>query len=166
SSHAVEPTDGNCMPLKHIPTGLSVHNIQFEPGRNGGLCRAAGMGARLSNKEGRWATLVLPSGEIRRVSMECRATIGVVDNEDHANVTLGKAGRNRWKGRRPLSRGVAKSHHAHPLGGGEGRSKSGRPPAGPAGTLSKGGRTRPRSRWTDSLILRRRRSRRYGQLQL
>ena len=166
SASFIEPKAGNCMPLKHIPTGLTVHNIEFEPGKGGSLCRSAGTGARLSNKEGRWATLVLPSGEIRQVSVECRATVGAIDNADHQNIKLGKAGRNRWRGRRPKVRGVAKDHACHPLGGGEGRSKGGREPASASGTKSKGGRTRPRTRWTDGRILRRRKSRRYGQLKL
>jgi len=166
SRKAVEPRNGNCMPLRFIPTGLAVHNIEFEPGKGGGLCRAAGLGARLTNKEGRWATLVLPSGEIRQVSMDCRATVGELDNADHQNVKLGKAGRNRWRGRKPKVRGVAKDHACHPLGGGEGRSKGGREPASASGTKSKGGRTRRRGKWTDARILRRRRSRRYGQLKL
>jgi large subunit ribosomal protein L2 len=166
SNDAIEPKDGNCMPLKHIPTGLTVHNVEFEPGKGGKMCRAAGAGARLTNKEGRWATLVLRSGEIRQVSLECRATVGAIGNTDHQNVKLGKAGRNRWRGRRPKTRGVAMSHHCHPLGGGEGRSKSNREPAGPTGTKAKGGRTRQRGRWTDARILRRRKSKRYGQLKL
>ncbi|MCZ6835997.1 MAG: 50S ribosomal protein L2 [Planctomycetota bacterium] len=166
SAKQIEPKAGNCMPLKHIPTGLTVHCIEFEPGKGGSLCRSAGSGARLTNKEGRWATLVLPSGEIRQVSIECRATIGVLDNADHQNVKLGKAGRNRWRGRKPKVRGVAKDHASHPLGGGEGRSKGGREPASASGTKSKGGRTRKRGRWTDSRILRRRKSRRYGQLKI
>lgn len=166
SANAIEPKNGNCMPLKYIPTGLTVHNIEFEPGKRGGLCRAAGSGARLTNKEGRWATLVLPSGEIRQVSVECRATIGQVGNTDHQNVKLGKAGRSRWLGRKSKVRGVAKDHASHPLGGGEGRSKGGREPASASGTKSKGGRTRPRGRWSDARILRRRKSKRYGQLKL
>lgn len=166
SSNQLEPKPGHCMPLKHIPTGLTVHNIQFEPGKASSLCRAAGSGARLTNREGRWATLVLPSGEIRQVSIECRATLGQVGNTDHQNVKLGKAGRRRWLGRRPTVRGVAKNHHDHPLGGGEGRSKGGREPASASGTKSKGGRTRPRRRWSNVRILRRRKSRRYGQLKL
>jgi large subunit ribosomal protein L2 len=166
SRSAVEPKDGNAMPLRYIPTGLTVHNIEFEPGKRGGLCRSAGVGARLTNREGRWATLVLPSGEIRQVSVDCRATIGQVGNIDHQNVKLGKAGRNRWRGRGPKTRGVAKDHSVHPLGGGEGRSKGGREPVSASGTKAKGGRTRPRGRWTDARILRRRRSRRYGQLKL
>ncbi|MHC5005065.1 MAG: 50S ribosomal protein L2, partial [Planctomycetota bacterium] len=166
SASQVEPRPGNCMPLKFIPTGLTVHNIEFEPGKGGKLCRSAGSGARLTNKEGRWATLLLPSGEIRQVSIECRGTIGTIGNSDHQLVKLGKAGRNRWRGRTPKVRGVAKDHASHPLGGGEGRSKGGREPASASGTKSKGGRTRPRGRWTDTRILRRRKSKRYGQLKL
>jgi large subunit ribosomal protein L2 len=166
SSRAIEPRPGNCMPLRHIPTGLAVHNIEFEPGKGGKLCRTAGSSARLSNKEGRWATLVLPSGEIRRVSIECRATVGTIGNADHQHISLGKAGRNRWRGRRPKTRGMAKDHSCHPMGGGEGRSKGNRAPCNATGTPAKGGRTRPRGRWTDKLILRRRKSRRYGQLKL
>ncbi len=166
SAETIEPKSGNCMPLKHIPTGLTVHSIEFEPGKGGALCRSAGSGARLTNKEGRWATIVLPSGEIRQVSVECRATVGVLDNADHQNIKLGKAGRNRWRGRKPKVRGVAKDHACHPLGGGEGRSKGGREPASASGTKSKGGRTRQRGKWTDARILRRRKSKRYGQLKL
>jgi large subunit ribosomal protein L2 len=166
SAVAIEPKAGNCMPLRYIPTGLTVHNVEFEPGKGGSMCRSAGAGARLSNKEGRWATLVLPSGEIRQVSIECRATVGGLGNTDHQNVKLGKAGRNRWRGRKPKVRGVAKDHACHPLGGGEGRSKGGREPASASGTKSKGGRTRPRNRWTDARILRRRKSKRYGQLKI
>ena len=166
SDSAIEPKAGNCMPLKYIPTGLTVHNIEFEPGKGGALCRSAGAAARLSNREGRWATIVLPSGEIRQVSVECRATIGQLGNTDHQNVKLGKAGRNRWLGRRPKVRGMAMSHHDHPLGGGEGRSKGGRTPASASGTKSKGGRTRQRGKWTDARILRRRKSKRYGQLKI
>ncbi len=166
SADAIDPNNGNCMPVKHIPTGLALHNIEFEPGKGGAMCRSAGMEARLTNKEGRWATLVLPSGEIRQDALECRATIGQIGNQDHQTIKLGKAGRNRWKGRRPKTRGVAKSHHAHPLGGGEGRSKGNRPPASESGTLAKGGKTRHRNKWSNARILRRRRSRRYGQLTL
>ena len=166
STNPVEPKAGNCMPIKHIPTGLTLHNIEYEPGKGGKLCRSAGIGARLTNKEGRWATLVLPSGEIRQVSLECRATIGQIGNQDHQNVKLGKAGRNRWRGRKPKVRGVAKSHDVHPLGGGEGRSKGNRAPANAAGTPAKGGRTRARGKASDRRIIRRRKSKRYGQLKL
>ncbi len=166
SAEPIEPKSGNCMPLKHIPTGLTLHNIEFEPGKGGALCRSAGSGARLTNKEGRWATIVLPSGEIRQVALECRATVGQIDNSDHQNIKLGKAGRNRWRGRKPKVRGVARDHASHPLGGGEGRSKGGREPASASGTKSKGGRTRVRGKSTDSRIIRRRKSRRYGQLKV
>jgi large subunit ribosomal protein L2 len=166
STHSIEPDTGNCMMLRHIPTGLTVHNIEFEPGKSGGLCRSAGAGATLTNKEGQWATIVLPSGEIRQVSMSCRATIGQLGNLDHQHVKLGKAGRNRWLGRKGKTRGMAMSHHAHPMGGGEGRSKGGREPAGPTGTKAKGGRTRHPNKWSNARILRRRKSRRYGQLKL
>ena len=166
SESAIDPRPGNCMPLKFIPTGLTVHAVEFEPGKGAAICRSAGIGARLTNREGQWATLVLPSGEIRQISVECRATVGVIGNSDHQNVKLGKAGRNRWKGRKGKVRGIAKDHSCHPLGGGEGRSKGGREPASASGTKSKGGRTRPRGRWSDARILRRRKSKRYGQLKL
>ena len=166
SAEAIEPSAGNCMPLKHIPTGLTVHCIEMQPGGGGKLCRSAGVGARLTNKEGRWATLVMPSGEIRQVSVDCRATIGVLGNPDHGNVVLGKAGRARWLGRRPRTRGVAMSHHCHPHGGGDGKSKGGQEPSNAAGTQSKGGRTRRRGKSSDARIIRRRKSVRYGQLKL
>ncbi len=166
SKNQVEPDVGNCMPLKHIPTGLDVHCIEMIPGKGGALVRSAGVAARLTNKEGRLATLVLPSGEIRQVLLECRATIGAVGNADNGNVVLGKAGRARWLGRRPRTRGVAMSHHQHPHGGGEGRSKGGQVPSNASGTLSKGGRTRRRGMSSDELIIRRRYSRRYGQLKV
>ena len=165
SPDSVDPKPGNCMPIKHIPTGLPLHNIEMEPGAGGRICRSAGMYARLTNKEGRWATLVLPSGEIRQVSMECRATVGEVGNADHANVVIGKAGRNRWKGRRPTTRGIAMSHHTHPHGGGA-VSKGGREPSNASGTQAKGGRTRRYGKSSDARIIRRRFSRRYGQLKL
>lgn len=164
SEKAIEPKRGASMPLRHIPTGLNVHCIEMLPGRGGQLCRSAGMYARLTNKEGRYATLVMPSGEIRQINMDCRATVGAVGNSDHALRRLGKAGLKRHLGRRPITRGMAKSHNAHPLGGGEGRSKGGRQPVGPTGTPSKGGSTRNRKQHSEKLIIRRRRSKRYGQL--
>ncbi|MDG2132982.1 MAG: 50S ribosomal protein L2 [Phycisphaerales bacterium] len=166
SADPIEPSPGNCMPLKHIPTGLSVHCLEMQPGGGGKLCRSAGVGARLTNKEGRWATVVMPSGEIRQVSVDCRATIGALGNPDHGNVVLGKAGRARWLGKRPRTRGVAMSHHCHPHGGGDGKSKGGQEPSNAAGTQSKGGRTRVRGKSSDARILRRRKSRRYGQLKV
>jgi large subunit ribosomal protein L2 len=164
STAAVEPTAGNAMPLKFIPTGLDVHCVELIRGRGAQVCRSAGTYAKLSNKEGDYATLVLPSGEQRRVPVECRATIGVIGNIEHQNRKLGKAGLSRLMGIRPITRGMAKSHHAHPLGGGSGRSKGNRPPVGPTGVLSKGGGTRDRKKHSSSLIIRRRISKRFGQL--
>ncbi|QKK09210.1 MAG: 50S ribosomal protein L2 [Planctomycetota bacterium] len=161
---AVEPEVGNMMPIRFIPAGMALHCIELNPGRGAQMCRSAGTSARLSNKEGNYATLVLPSGETRRVLLDCMATIGVVGNSDHQNRRLGKAGISRHLGRRPLSRGVAMSHHAHPLGGGEGRSKGGRAPCSKSGTLAKGGSTRDRKKASTKMIIRRRYSKRYGQL--
>ncbi len=166
SANRIDPDVGNCMPLKHIPTGLELNSIELVPGCGAKLVRSAGMSARLTNKEGRFATIVLPSGEIRQVSLECRATIGPVGNEDHALVKLGKAGRARWLGRRPRTRGMAMSHHQHPHGGGEGRSKGGQIPSNASNTPAKGGRTRSHGKASDERILRRRYSKRYGQLKL
>ncbi len=162
STEAVEPKVGNCMPLRFIPTGLNVHCVELNIGRGAQMCRSAGTYARLTNREGRYATLVLPSGETRRVPVDCRATIGEVGNPDHRLRKIGKAGINRHLGRKPITRGMAKSHHAHPLGGGEGRSKGNRPPCGPTGVLSKGGRTRNKKQHSSKLIIRRRMSKRYG----
>ena len=160
----VEPSVGNSTALRFIPLGMDVHCVELNPGRGGQMCRSAGSSARLSNKEGDYATLVLPSGETRRVHMDCRATIGQVGNTDHQNRRLGKAGMSRHLGRRPKTRGVAMSHDAHPLGGGEGRSKGGRPPVSRSGTLAKGGRTRDKRKPSSKLIIRRRMSKRYGQV--
>ncbi|MEL6329335.1 MAG: 50S ribosomal protein L2 [Planctomycetota bacterium] len=164
SEPGMEPTVGACMPMRFIPLGLSLHCIELNKGRGAQLCRSAGSSARLMNREGDYVTLQLPSGELRRVHADCRATIGAVGNTDHQNRRIGKAGINRLKGRRPKTRGVAMSHHAHPLGGGEGRSKGGRAPVNKAGTPSKGGGTRDRSKPSQKLIIRRRKSKRYGQL--
>jgi large subunit ribosomal protein L2 len=164
SREAVEPKTGNSMPIKHIPTGLDVHCVEMNPGRGGQMCRSAGVSARLTNKEGNRATLVLPSGEIRQVHIDCRATVGTLGNPDHILRRYGKAGMTRHMGRRPITRGMAKSHNAHPLGGGSGRSKGNRPPCGPTGVLAKGGPTRNRKKHSSKLIIRRRRTKRYGQL--
>jgi large subunit ribosomal protein L2 len=161
---AVEPTVGNAMPLRHIPAGLDVHCVELFPGRGAQLCRSAGTFAKLSNKEGEYATLVLPSGEQRRVPIDCIATIGQTGNPDSRLRRLGKAGINRHLGRRPITRGMAKSHHAHPLGGGSGRSKGNRPPCGPTGVLAKGGRTRNKKQHSTKLIIRRRMTKRFGQV--
>lgn len=164
SDKPVEPVRGNCMPLKFVPTGLEVHCIELVAGKGAQMCRGAGSYARLTNKEGEYATLVLPSGEVRNVSLNCRATIGQVGNPDHRLRILGKAGLTRLMGRRSITRGIAKSHHAHPLGGGSGRSKGNRPPCGPTGVLAKGGPTRNRKKHSTQLIIRRRSTVRYGQL--
>lgn len=160
----IEPQVGNTMPLRHMPLGMNVHCVELQPGKGGQMCRSAGSYARLMNKEGKFATLMLPSGEMRRVLVDCRATIGQIGNTDHQQRRLGKAGTNRKLGRRPKTRGVAMSHHAHPLGGGEGRSKGGRAPVSKSGTPSKGGGTRDRNKPSQDLIIRRRKSKRYGQL--
>ncbi len=164
SGQQVEPKSGNCMPLKSIPVGMDVHNIELIAGQGGKMVRSAGSSARLVAREGDWATLLLPSGEMRQVRGECRATIGVIGNADHQNVRLGKAGRKRHMGRRPHVRGTAMNPVAHPLGGGEGRSGGGRHPCSPWGKLAKGGRTRKKGKPSSKRILRRRRSVRYGQL--
>lgn len=164
SETPVDPKPGVSLPIKHIPTGLNIHCVELQPGRGAQLGRAAGASIRLTNKEGAFATLMMPSGEIRKVSVECWATVGEVGNSEHVRRRLGKAGKSRHLGRRPKTRGVAMSHNAHPLGGGEGRSKSGRPPSSRSGVLSKGGATRNRKQHSSSLIIRRRKSKRYGQL--
>ncbi|MAE66151.1 MAG: 50S ribosomal protein L2 [Phycisphaeraceae bacterium] len=166
SNQYQDPKPGVSMPISLIPSGLNVHNVELVPGRGGQMCRAAGTYARLTNKEGQWATLVFPSGETRQVSIRCRATIGQVGNTDHAQVRLGKAGRSRHMGRRPHTRGVARNHNDHPMGGGDGRSKGGRAPSSRTGVLSKGGGTRAKHKASSKRIIRRRRSKRYGQLTL
>lgn len=160
---AVEPSIGNNMPLRFVPTGLDVHCVELVPGKGAQMCRGAGTYAKLTNKEDDYATLVLPSGEVRRVLLDCRATIGQVGNPDHRLRKLGKAGLSRLLGIRPKTRGVAKSHHAHPLGGGSGRSKGNRPLCGPTGVHAKGGNTRNPRKASSKLIVRRRVSTRYGQ---
>jgi large subunit ribosomal protein L2 len=162
----VEPNVGNAMPLDKIPPGTQVHCIEMQPGSGGQLCRTAGVHAVVNAREGKWAQITLPSGEVRRLPSACRATVGVIGNSDHINVSIGKAGRKRWMGRRPHVRGVAMNPVAHPMGGGEGRSSGGRHPCSPTGVLSKGGRTRKRRKPSSKAIIRRRKSRRYGQLKI
>jgi large subunit ribosomal protein L2 len=157
SGEEVEPKVGNCMPLRRIPLGMTVHNLEMQPGRGGQVCRSAGTSATLTAREGRWAQITLPSGEVRRVSSECRATIGAIGNPDHMNISLGKAGRKRWLGRRPHNRGTSMNPVSHPLGGGEGRSKGGRHPCSPTGVLAKGGKTRHKRKPSNAAIIRRRR---------
>jgi large subunit ribosomal protein L2 len=148
---------GNAMPLRYIPVGSVVHCVELRPGGGGKLARGAGMSIQLVAKEGAYATLRLPSTEMRRVSIECRATLGVVGNAEAELVKIGKAGRNRWKGVRPQTRGVAMNPVDHPLGGGEGKSSGGRHPVSPWGKPE--GRTRARHKESDKLIVRRRRTR-------
>ena len=145
---------GNCLPLRNIPTGTVVHAIELRPGGGAKIARSAGAGVQLLAKEGGYAQLRMPSGEIRRVDATCRATVGEVGNSEQGNVKLGKAGRNRWKGRRPSVRGVAMNPVDHPLGGGEGKSSGGRHPVSPWGQPE--GRTRRAHKPSDRLISRRR----------
>ena len=145
---------GNALPLRSIPTGTVVHAIEMRPGGGAKIARSAGAGVQLLAKEGAYATLRMPSGEIRRVSIECRATVGEVGNSEQGNIKLGKAGRNRWKGKRPSVRGVAMNPIDHPHGGGEGKSSGGRHPVSPWGKPE--GRTRRENKPSDRLISRRR----------
>jgi large subunit ribosomal protein L2 len=166
SGQDAPPSLGNCLPLAKIPPGLDIHNIEMQPGRGGVLCRSAGSHATLAARDADWAQLNLPSGEIRRVPATCRATIGVLSNADNMNIVLGKAGRKRWMGRRPHVRGTAMNPIDHPHGGGEGRTKGGRHPVSPTGKSAKGGSTRKRRKPSNKAIVRRRKSRRYGQLKI
>jgi large subunit ribosomal protein L2 len=155
-----EPEPGNSMPLAIVPLGLYVHNVELLPGKGGQIIRSAGTAAQVSAREDRYVTLILPSGEVRKVLGMCRATIGRVGNIEHQNVKWGKAGRMRWKGRRPHVRGTAQNPVDHPMGGGEGRRAGGRHPCSPTGVLAKGGKTRRRRKFSDRLIIRRRRKKR------
>ena len=148
---------GNTLPLSKIPPGTVIHNLELSIGKGGQLVRGAGTGAQLMAKEGSYALVRLPSGEVRRLHVDCSATIGQVGNTDHENVSLGKAGRKRWLGRRPHNRGVTMNPVDHPMGGGEGRSSGGRHPCTPWGVPTKGYRTRNNKR-TDKMIVRRRKS--------
>ena len=146
---------GNALPLRHIPPGTIVHNVELRPGKGGQMARAAGSEVRLISKEGGYALLKLPSGETRRILIDCMATIGQVGNVDHGNVTWGKAGRTRWMGKRPHNRGVTMNPVDHPHGGGEGRSSGGRHPVTPWGVPTRGYKTR-KNRRTDKYIVGRR----------
>jgi large subunit ribosomal protein L2 len=152
---------GNSLALKNIPVGTEIHNIELRAGKGGQMARSAGAFATLAAKEGGYATLKMPSGELRKVRIECKATIGIVGNLEHENISLGKAGRSRWLGIRPLSRGMARNPVDHPMGGGEGRSKSGggrQHPESPWGQKSKGLKTRNRKKKSTKLIVRDRRA--------
>ena len=147
---------GNALPMQRIPVGTVIHNIELYPGKGGQLCRAAGTYAQLVAKEGKHALLRLPSGEVRKVLVACMATVGQVGNVHHESISLGKAGRNRWLGRRPKVRGVAMNPIDHPLGGGEGRSSGGRHPVSPWGMPAKGFKTRDKKKASSRLIVKRR----------
>ncbi|MCW2277813.1 50S ribosomal protein L2 [Heliophilum fasciatum] len=148
---------GNALPLKNIPVGTLVHNIEMRPGKGGQLCRSAGASAQLMAKEGEYATLRLPSGEMRMVLATCRATVGQIGRLDYENITIGKAGRKRWMGIRPTVRGVVMNPNDHPHGGGEGRSPIGRKaPVTPWGKVAIGGKTRKNKKASDKLIVKRR----------
>jgi large subunit ribosomal protein L2 len=157
SGQGSEIRPGNALPLRYIPVGTTVHNVELKPSAGGKMARSAGSSVVLLAKEGEYATLRLPSTEMRRVLLDCRATVGEVGNAEHELVKLGKAGRNRWKGVRPQTRGVAMNPVDHPLGGGEGKSSGGRHPVSPWGKPE--GRTRAKRKPSDDLIVRRRRKR-------
>jgi large subunit ribosomal protein L2 len=152
SGETAEIRLGNCLPIKDIPMGTLVHNIELHKGAGGQLVRTAGGSAQLLARDGNYANLRLPSGEVHKVHIDCVATIGQVGNEDHGNISLGKAGVNRYLGRRPRVRGVAMNPVDHPMGGGEGRSSGGRHPCSPKGMPAKGYRTRKKSRSTKLIV--------------
>jgi large subunit ribosomal protein L2 len=155
ASNTAEIRVGNHMPLRNIPLGSTIHNIEMKIGKGGQLARSAGSYAQLVAKEGKYGQIKLPSGEVRLVLLDCRATLGQVSNADHENITIGKAGKSRWLGRRPKVRGVAMNPIDHPMGGGEGKSSGGRHPCSPWGQLAKGKKTRGKKQ-SDSLIIKRR----------
>lgn len=152
SGDTAEPTVGNAKKLKDIPLGTIVHNIELHPGKGGAICRSAGSNAQLLGREGKYISLRLPSGESRLVLGECMATIGSVGNAEHMNIKLGKAGRSRWLGRRPRTRGVAMNPVDHPMGGGEGRASGGHPRSR-KGLPAKGYRTRNKKKYSSGLII-------------
>lgn len=156
SGPQAEISVGNALPLRVIPLGSVVHNIELSQGKGGQLCRSAGASAQLMAREENRALLKLPSGEVRKVHVDCLATLGQVGNIEHENITLGKAGRARWLGIRPSVRGVAMNPHDHPLGGGEGKSAGGRHPCTPWGKPTKGYKTRQKRKWSDREIVTRR----------
>lgn len=155
SNSTAAPDNGNSLELRNMPLGTFVHNIELQPGKGGQMARSAGTSAQLVAKTDRYVTLKLPSGEIRMVLGNCRATVGTVSNPDHMNITLGKAGRSRWKGRRPHTRGVAMNPVDHPMGGGEGKASGGHPRS-PWGQIAKGKKTRNRRKLSSKYIVRRR----------
>jgi large subunit ribosomal protein L2 len=155
SANSADIKPGNSLPLKYIPVGTEIHAVELKQGRGAQIGRSAGTKVTLMAKEGLWATLRMPSGEMRRVHIDCRATVGTIGNSEHANIQWGKAGRMRWKGIRPHNRGVSMNPVDHPMGGGEGRSSGGRHPCTPWGQKTKGLKTRHNKR-TEQFIIRRR----------
>ena len=151
----VDILPGNALPLKNIPVGTQIHNVELKPGKGGQMARSAGASVQLVAKEGGYATVRMPSSEVRLINAECYATIGSVGNADHENISVGKAGRNRWLGWKPHNRGVAMNPVDHPLGGGEGKTSGGRHPVTPWGVPTKGYKTRNRKA-TDRFIVTRR----------
>lgn len=149
---------GNCLPLKNIPLGTTIHNLELKPGKGGQIIRSAGTSGQLMAKEGRYALIRLPTGEVRKFLEDCRATIGQVSNPDHENISLGKAGRSRWLGRMPHNRGVSMNPVDHPMGGGEGKTSGGRHPCSPWGMPTKGYKTRSPKKASDKFIVKSRRS--------
>ena len=159
SGGSVEIKVGNCMPLENIPSGVAVHNIELRPGRGATMVRSAGTSAEIMAKDGKYAHVKLPSGEVRLVNVTCRATIGQVGHLEHEKISYGKAGRKRWLGRRPRTRAVAMNPVDHPMGGGEGKSSGGRHPCSPSGQLAKGLKTRRKNK-TKKYIVRSRKAKR------
>jgi len=157
SSRTADIKPGNSLPLAVIPPGTMVHNVELRKGKGGQLVRSAGVAAQLMARDGDYATVKLPSGEVRKIHIECRATVGQVSNLEHQNISLGKAGRSRWLGRRPHNRGVTMNPVDHPMGGGEGRTSGGRHPCSPWGQLAKGLKTRNNKR-TDGMIVKHRKA--------
>jgi large subunit ribosomal protein L2 len=151
----VDILPGNAMPLRFIPLGTVVHNVEMKKGKGGQIAKSAGVGAQILSKEGNYAQIRMPSSEIRKIHLDCRATVGEVSNPEHKNISIGKAGRMRWRGRRPHVRGTAMNPVDHPHGGGEGKAKGGRNPVSPTGQPTKGYRTR-RNKRTQQFIVRRR----------
>lgn len=158
SGKSVEIRPGNAMPLDAIPVGAHVHNIEMKPGKGGQMCKSAGASAQVMAKEGKYVSLRLPSGEMRMIHHNCRATVGQVGNLEHENVTIGKAGRSRWLGKRPHVRGVAMNPVDHPMGGGEGKTSGGRNPCTPWGKPTKGYQTRKKRKQSSKYIVRRRKT--------
>jgi large subunit ribosomal protein L2 len=161
AANSADIKPGNCLPLRYIPTGTEIHAVEMKIGGGAKLARSAGTRITLMAKEGNWATLRMPSGEMRKVHIDCRATIGVVGNAEHSNISWGKAGRRRWLGFRPHNRGVTMNPVDHPMGGGEGRSAGGRHPCTPWGKPTKGYRTRT-NKATEKYIVRRRHNKKKG----